>query len=222
MRRVISSTLCFLTLLCLQSVAPHPLVAGSPQDICSEIKVVFFDLGDTLIEQDSGSGLFVLRPGAAEIVAQLQARNIRLGVITNVPADWTIEDLEALMATPEFLDEFEVVILSSEAPAAKPDPAIFLHSQAQLPDPPAIYRSVFVTETLGHIADAETNPTEGARASGMVGIHLSDGAASPLSDYTIATDDLAAIVGIVESHGQPLFCNGFESGDTSGWPSVSR
>ena len=198
-------------------VDPQPALAGTPQDICSELKVVFFDLGDTLLEVDSGSGLLVLRAGAAETVAALQARNIRLGIITNVPSDWTIEDLEAAMATPEFLDEFEVVILSSEAPAPKPDPAIFLYSQAQLSNPPATYRAAFVTETLGHIANSENNPTVGARAVGMVGIHLSDGAPSPLTDYTLASNDLMGVVTVVESHGGPLFCDGFESGTLDAW-----
>ncbi len=192
--------------------ASSPVSAGPSQDICSEIKVVFFDLGDTLVEQDSGSGLFVVRAGAAETVAALQSRGIRLGIITNVPSDWTIEDLEALMADPTFLDNFEVVVLSSEAPAPKPDPAIYLHGQMLLANPPATYRLAFVTETLGHIANSEANPSLGARAVGMVGIHLSDASPSPLTDYTIASDDLLAIVPIVEAHGDPISCEGFESG----------
>lgn len=204
-------------LICCTFILGPAVWGGPPQSVCSDLKVVFFDLGDTLVEQDSGSGLFVLRAGAAEIVAQLQTLGIRIGIITNVPADWTLDDLRAVMAEPEFLDEFEVVVLSSEAPAPKPDPAIYLHSQAQLTNPPQTYQAAFVTETLGHIADSADNPTVGARSVGMVGIHLSDGAPSPLTDYTLASNDLAGIVSILESHGSPVFCDGFESGDLSGW-----
>ena len=53
--------------------------------------------------------------GAAETITELQGMGVRLGIITNVPAGWDIDDLRAILAEPEFLDEFEVVILSSEA-----------------------------------------------------------------------------------------------------------
>lgn len=217
MQRLISCSLIACGLAVLAMLAPSVAVAGAPQSVCSHLDVVFFDLGDTLVELDGSSGLFVLRAGAADVVAQLQGLGIRLGIITNVPSDWTREDLEAVMAEPEFLDEFEVVILSSQAPAAKPDPAIYLFSQSQLTQPPVINRSAFVTETLDHIADSELAPTLGARSVGMVGIHLSDVAPDPRTDYTIAGDDLAAIIPILESHRGPLFCDGFESGDTGGW-----
>lgn len=212
--RALAASVLFLSVFVLSSlIAPSPVHAGPPQDICSEIKVVFFDLGDTLVEMDSGSGLFVVRAGAAETVAALRSRGLRLGIITNVPSDWTIEDLEAVMADPSFLDDFEVVALSSEAPAPKPDPAIYLYSQMLLTEAPATYRIAFVTETLGHIADSELDPSLGARAVGMVGIHLSDTSPSPLTDYTIAGDDLLAIVPIVEAHGAPISCQGFEAGE---------
>lgn len=167
--------------------------AGAP---C--VEAVFFDLGNTLIE-DPGNGIFVLRPGAAQTIADLQALDVRLGIITNVPAGWDIDDLRALLEEPEFLDEFEVVILSSEAPAPKPNPAIytFAHEALALPRP-SITSTAFVGETLLEIANAEENPTLGARSVGMVGIHLSDGAPSPRADYTIPTDELGQVVDIVE------------------------
>ncbi len=122
------------------------------------------------------------------------------------------------MATPNFLDEFEVVLLSSEASSPpKPDPAIYLEAHGLLTSPPPIDRSAFVTETLAHIANAEDNPTLGSRAAGMMGIHLSSAAPSPLTEYTVHPDQLGDIVPIVELRW--VFCDGFESGDVSGWSS---
>ncbi len=199
----------------LLALVPGVAEAGGGSS-CPQIQVVFFDLGDTLVELDVGSGLFVLRPGAAETVNQLQTLGIRLGIITNVPADWDLDDLRAVLAEPEFLDEFEAIALSSEAPAPKPDPAIYLYAHSLLTGAPPIFHDAFVTEELGHIADAEP-PTAGARSVGMLGIHLSDATPSPLADYTVATDDLLAVVGLVEATGGSIFCDGFESGDTSAW-----
>ncbi len=65
----------------------------------------------------------------------------------------------------------------------------------------------FVTEALDHIANSEVNPTLGARSVGMLGIHLSDLAPSPLTTYTVASDDFQGIVDIVNDL---IFCNNFE------------
>lgn len=174
---------------------------------CSVIEGVFFDLGGTLFESN-GMGMFVLRDGAAELIEELQIMGIRIGIITNVPANWTIVDLEMVLVDPNFLDKFEAVIISSEAPAPKPDPAIFNYAYSLLPNPPAISRMAFVTETLLHIADSETNPTQGARATGMIGIHLSDNVPSPFTEYTIDTENLGAVADIIM---EPIFCHGFEA-----------
>ncbi len=197
-----------LILLSLSTVSPGRLFADP-------IQAVFFDLGDTLVE-DVGGGMFGLRPGAAETVELLQDLAIELGIITNVPSDWTLEDLEAILVEPEFLDEFSVIVLSSQAPAPKPDPAIYSFAHSLLSVPVPITETAFVGETLGEIANAVDNPTEGCRAVGMVGIHLSDQPPSPLTDYTIPTDDLPQVAAIVAG-ANGIFADGFESGDTSAW-----
>jgi len=179
------------------------------------LRAIFFDLGDTLVESGAG-GLFELRPGAQETVDQLQTMGVELGVITNVPADWTLDDLLAVLAEPDFLDEFDVVVLSSLAPASKPDPAIYTFAHGLLPTPVAIGDTAFVGETLSEIADSENSPTSGARATGMVGIHLSDAPPSPLADFTIPTDGLTEIVTLREGL-CTVFTDGFESGDVSVW-----
>jgi hypothetical protein len=54
----------------------------------------------------------------------------------------------------------------------------------------------------------------------MVGIHLSDAAPSPLTDYTVPTADLMQVVLIVENSAA-LFLDGFEDGDTAAWSSAT-
>ena len=212
-----SQSILLLAVFC--SLAPFSAISAAgigEASPCEDIQAIFFDLGDTLVELDGGSGLFVLKPGASQVLSELQALGVRLGVITNVPPDWNLADLQSVLQEPELLDEFEVVVLSSQAPAAKPDPAIYLHAHGLLTDPPPIAETAFVGETLGEIADGDP-ATEGAKAVGMLGIYLSDAAPSPLADYTVSPGDLPAISGIVESFGRPVFCDGFESGDVSSW-----
>ena len=198
----------FLALILLLPSFAAPSWAACPQ-------AYFFDLGDTLVEA-GGGGLFVVRAGAQETIDGLQALGLQLGVITNVPGDWTLQDLEAVLDDPSFLDEFDVVVLSSKAPAAKPDPQIYLFAHGLLPTPVDIENTVFVGETLSEIADAEADPTEGARAVGMIGIHLSDDPPSPLADFTLPTDGLTDLLPLHDSL-CTVFADDFESGDTSAW-----
>ena len=188
---------------------------SAPPTEAACLRAIFFDLGDTLVESGAG-GLFELRPGAQETIDQLQAMGVELGVITNVPADWTLDDLLAVLAEPDFLDEFDVVVLSSLAPASKPAPEIYTFAHGMLPTPVAIGDTAFVGETLSEIADSEDAPTSGARATGMVGIHLSDAPPSPLADFTIPTDALTDIVTLREGL-CTVFTDGFESGDVGVW-----
>lgn len=192
------------------------LAVPTAQAMC--LNAVFFDLGDTLVEA-GGGGQFVLRAGAQQTVDDLQAAGLQLGVITNVPDGWTRDDLEAILEDPTFLDEFDVLVLSSQAPAPKPDPLIYTHAHGLLPTAVPIGETAFVGETLAEIADSENAPTSGARSVGMVGIHLSDAAPSPLADYTIPTDGLLDLVTLRETL-CALFADGFESGDTNAWDST--
>lgn len=178
------------------------------------LRAVFFDLGDTLVANNGG--IFELRPGAQETVDALQLAGIELGIITNTPTGWTREDLEAVLAQPEFLDEFDVVVLSSVAGVSKPNAAIYTLAHSQLPTPIPVAASAFVGETLSEIANAETNPTSGARAAGMVGIHLSSGPPSPLADFTVALTNLPGVVDVVVET-CTVFVDGFESGTTGAW-----
>jgi len=57
-------------------------------------RAVFFDIGNTLAERGEG-GLFVVRAGARETIDRLRAAGVEIAAITNVPAGWTRDDLEA-------------------------------------------------------------------------------------------------------------------------------
>jgi hypothetical protein len=192
----------------------------APASAVDCLRAIFFDLGDTLVAA-AGGGMFALRPGAQDLVDELQARGFELGIITNVPAGWDREDLEAILLEPEFLDEFDVLVLSSQAPAPKPNPAIYTFAHAALPTPLPITATAFVGETLAEIADVQDDPTSGARATGMIGIHLSNAAASPLADFTIPTDlTTLALLDVVEATCN-VFLDGFESEGTAEWSSCT-
>ncbi len=190
-----------------------PMISSTANAAC--INAVFFDLGDTLVESGPG-GLFVVKPGAQQTIDELQALGKQVGVITNVPGGWTRANLEAVMADPSFLDEFSVLVLSSQAPASKPNALIYTHAHGLLPAPVPIGQVAFVGETLSEIANVQVNPTSGARAAGMIGIHLSSGAPSPLADYTVAPNALPTLVDVVENHCD-LFQNGFETDTAIQW-----
>ncbi len=172
-------------------------------------KAVFFDLGDTLVQSGPG-GLFAVKPGAQETVDALQAQGTRVGIITNVPAGFTRAQLNALMADPSFLDEFEVVLMSSEAPAAKPNPAIYTHAHGLLANPPAITSVAFVGETITEIANTAVAPSSGARAVGMIGIHLASAAPDARADFTIPPNQLPQLVPLVRDQCR-LHADGFEA-----------
>ena len=157
---------------------------------CTPLAALFFDLGDTLVAEGT-DGLYAALPGVITLLDALEARGLPLGVITNVPGNWGRPELEALLADPSILDRFDVVLLSAEASASKPDPVIFAEAVALLSTPSLIEHTAFMTEELGHLAEADP-PTEGAQAAGMVGVHLSEGAGS-LADYTVAPDDLTSL-----------------------------
>jgi len=161
---------------------------GPAEPVCPGVTAVFFDLGETLV--DDGVEL----PGAVELVAALKEAGILVGIITNVPAGFTAQDLRDLLEKPDFLEAFDLILMSSQAGSnPKPDAAIFTEAHALLPGAPSIDKVAFVTEELDHIANLERGPTIGARAAGMVGVHLSSGEASPLADHTVDPADLLSI-----------------------------
>lgn len=187
----------FLALWLLSCASPEPQAKAPIEEPieapCTPVKAVFFDIGETLAVEQA-DGLFKDIYGAASLIDALETMEIPLGVISNVPRGWTIEDVRALLLDPSILDHFDVILLSSEAQSPpKPDPAIFAEGVALLPAPPPIAQTLFITDEIGDIADSEEAPLEGARAAGMVGIHLSDKIPSPLADHTVSSTTLSTL-----------------------------
>lgn len=202
----------------VQFAALLALAGGAPAPGAECLRAIYFDLGNTLVDQTNPAP-YPLFPTAQATIDALQARGLALGIITNVPAGWDRGDLEALLVQPAFLDEFDILVLSSEAPAPKPNPAIYSHAYEQLTQPrPTVAATAFVGETIAEIGNAVENSTLGARAIGMTGIHLSNGTPNPIADVTIATlDDLLT----VESAPCSFLVDGFESADTAAWSSCA-
>ncbi len=170
------------------------IASGMPsgEPVCAGVNAVFFDLGETLVVPAGDH--FVEREGARELIATLKGAGIPVGIITDVPAGFAPMDLLDLMVNPEFLFEFDLVVMSSQVAAGpKPDPAFFMTAYDLLEDPPPIGQTAFVTEELAHIADREVMPTRGARAVGMLGIHLSDAEPSALADHRVSPSALLSI-----------------------------
>lgn len=208
--------------LVVLAVAACVGLGGAPARAAECLQAIFFDLGDTLVVP-AGGGMFTLRAGAQESVDALQAAGVEIGIITNVPAGWTRDDLEAVLQQPEFLDEFDVLVLSSQTPGPvqKPNPLIYTHAHGLLPAPqPPIAATAFVGETIGEIANSQAAPTSGARAVGMIGIHLSDSAPSPLTDYTLATSHLVGVLDIIDET-CTVFESDFEDAGLDEWSSCT-
>jgi choice-of-anchor B domain-containing protein len=169
----------------------------SPMVVEAGIEFVFFDLGDTLVEvtEIDCEHCWPSLDGAEEMVTDLKAAGVGVGIISDTPPGWDDDDVRDRMENPAFLDEFEVVVLSSLEGVSKPDPAVFELALDRLAIRPPVSHVAFVTEALGHIADDEEAPTEGARAVGMVGIHLGGGPPDPRADHTAATP--AAVADVV-------------------------
>lgn len=200
---------CGELLECGRCTAPDTCGGGGVDNECGHpcvpVRVIFFDLGETLVEPVGDQ--FVERPGIPAMIAELKGLGMRVGVITNTPDGYTLQDLADLLVNPGFLDEFEVVLLSSEAVAPpKPAAQIFSEAHGLLIDPPPIEAVAYMSENLAEIADQELTPTQGARAAGMLGLHLSDAPPSPLADYTLASDLPDALVALAGTEWLP--CEG--------------
>ncbi len=93
------------------------------------IQVLFFDLGDTLVEADRSSPgelRFRWLPGARETLVELAAAGLRLGLISNTGSFGRDDLLAMLPADFEWsLFDAPLVVLSSEVGLEKPDLRIF-------------------------------------------------------------------------------------------------
>lgn len=84
-----------------------------------QLKGIFFDLGDTLIDE----GTFQPLDGAEEVLEKLKGR-YKLAVISNTTTS-TTEDIKWIMDRQGILHFFDYVIASKSFGARKPDVSIF-------------------------------------------------------------------------------------------------
>ncbi len=84
------------------------------------LKAIIFDLGNTLISQESPRAF----PHAVEVLEELRGR-YRLALVTNTMSDLTAEDIRGILGEAGVPDVFDVIVVSSEVGVSKPDPGIF-------------------------------------------------------------------------------------------------
>lgn len=132
--------------------------AGTPDDQ--------LDLGAAALATALVSGVWHQPiPGAVDAARRLAAAGLRLAVTSN--ADGTVEALLRNRGLAQVGDgpgvPVEVVTDSGVLGVAKPDPAMFLATAGALGLPP---------EQVCHVGDGGYYDAEGARAVGMVGVHV--------------------------------------------------
>ena len=84
------------------------------------IKAVIFDLGNTLVSEDTGNAF----PYAVDVLNNLKEK-YKLALITNVHHTTTSEKVQEILADAGIPDVFEVVVVSSQVGCSKPNPRIF-------------------------------------------------------------------------------------------------
>jgi putative hydrolase of the HAD superfamily len=114
------------------------------------IRVVFFDIGDTLVVSADRSWV----PGAKAVLAELRARGLRRGVISNTDG-LSRSQLAPILPDDFDWDEFDppLVILSAEVGVEKPSPQIFQLAVAA--SGVAAAACLFCTEELPHTLVAQ-------------------------------------------------------------------
>lgn len=139
------------------------------------MKIVLFDLGKTLEDQD------VLLPGARETLHTIQAMQDSSGaaVVLALVSDFTMTDisgqipviqqqyydiLDSLGIRSFFEPVSERVTLSTEVGVFKPDESIFRAVIEKIDEDLSLQCVVFITENLEHV--------EAARDLGMTAIHF--------------------------------------------------
>jgi putative hydrolase of the HAD superfamily len=93
-------------------------------------------------------------PDARPLLAELRRRGVRLAVVSNFDAR-----LHGVLAGLGLAELVDAAVPSSEAGAAKPDPAIFRYALRRLGDPPAA--------RCLHVGDTLEEDVHGATAAGM-------------------------------------------------------
>ena len=129
-------------------------------DTTTEVQAVFFDIRDTLGVVDRKGHLVKFKPTTDQLLEGMKSVvGLRIGVITNLPADVPSEQGRKMLEETEiwpFVDP-KGFVTNHEAKAEKPDPKIFRYAAKQLGLEPE--QCLFVGENLLEVL--------GAQAAGM-------------------------------------------------------
>jgi len=155
------------------------MAMGSTQDTtASSVSVIYFDLGNTLVERGPDGPRRVWISGAPQVLTRLHEAGFRLGVLSNTgPLTWD-EVLTTILPTdfdPTLFDP-KLIVVSSAVGVPKPDPLIFQFAITQTGLPAGDI--LFVTETMDHVLAAQ--------ASGMRALWILEGGLSQMADDLIA------------------------------------
>lgn len=111
------------------------------------IKAVIFDLGNTLVSEDSGNAF----PYAIEVLNQLKNK-YKLALITNVHHTTTAEKVQEILDKAGIPDVFDIVVVSSDVGCSKPNPRIFeiaLNSLDVEPEEAVMIGNIISTDIFG-------------------------------------------------------------------------
>ena len=133
------------------------------------LAAVFFDLGDTLMDEDTeikdedGTTIHAdLLPGAAEMLRTFRGQGLRLAMV----ADARPRTPYNVLGRHGLLDVFEHLAISEVTGASKPDPRIFLEALDALHIPRSHYGSVVM---VGNNLERDI---AGANRLGLISIFL--------------------------------------------------
>lgn len=113
------------------------------------IRAVIFDIGNTLIEEESET--YEKIPYAVEILTQLK-KKYKLAIISNVMSTTTVESVHEVLRKAELLDFFDEIIVSSEVGFNKPAEQIFTYALERLkvePEEAIIVGNTISTDIFG-------------------------------------------------------------------------
>jgi HAD superfamily hydrolase (TIGR01509 family) len=109
------------------------------------------------------SGKIALKPGAKEILQQLKAKGILVGLASSSPRDM----IEKVLGRHDVLQYFDAVVSGDMVQKGKPDPEVFLRCADALGIPVSKYSETFVIED-------SYNGIRAAHAAGMKPVMVPD------------------------------------------------
>lgn len=117
------------------------------------VKVLFFDLGNTLVSRASAADKFVAYPEADTILTNLKSKGVELAIIS----DGNRSQLETLLADRTLLDRFRLVVMSDDEDVGgirKPKAKIFNTAIAKMSSTLGFdlkpSETALLTETIAH------------------------------------------------------------------------